>query len=62
MCGLTSGDAHSSTGEALHQCIFEEFDVMLKNRNLRLYREVLERTEPNVSKNISRADSANTYR
>ena len=51
MCGLTSGDAHSSSGEALYQCIYEVFDVMsyietimLKNSNIRLCREALKRT------------------
>ena len=28
MCGLTSGDAHSISGEALYQTIYEVFDVM----------------------------------
>ena len=51
MCGLTSGDTHSSSGEAPYQCIYEVFDVMsytetimLKNSNIRLYREALKRT------------------
>ena len=28
MCGLTSRGAHSNSGEALYQSIFEVFDVM----------------------------------
>ena len=51
MCGLTSGDAQSSSGGALYQCIYEVFSVMsftvtkmLKNSYIRLYREALKRT------------------
>ena len=36
MCGLTSGDAHSNSGEALYQCIYEVFDVLNNNSNIRV--------------------------
>ena len=63
MCGLTSEDAHSSSGETLYQCIYEVFDIMsytetimLKKSNIRL--EALKRTRTE-SRSKSQAKNLN---
>ena len=55
MCGLSSEDAQSSSGEALNQCIYEVFDVMsytetilLKNSIIRVDGKRLKELEPTM--------------